>query len=237
MKRKAWVYDRVFAWGDCHGDWDAVIRFQNNFAIKDALIIQVGDFNIGMQEPASDYTMLRELAMELNLNNNDLWIIRGNHDNPSPFNPEECGFYNNSRVTFIPDYTYRKVNGKDFLFVGGATSIDRKRNVEGINYWRNEKFVLTEDYKNLKKCDVLITHSGPIEAFPYGGFAKINHWFIEDVHLPGELIAEREDISTLFNIVEPKIYCYGHFHSANFEKIRDCNVKCVDVNEFWEIKV
>jgi predicted phosphodiesterase len=231
------TYDRIFVWGDCHGDWEAVIRFMNKFDVRDSLIIQVGDFNIGYRDPAAEYTELRTMAMELGLGKNDLYVIRGNHDNPSPFNPDECGFYSNSRITFIPDYTYKTINKKEFLFVGGAISIDRQRSVQGLDYWKDEVFVLPDDYKNLKKCDVLITHSAPIEAFPIDGFERISHWFTYDPTLPQELIKEREDISTLFNTVEPKIHCYGHFHASNYEQIRGCVVKCLNINEFWEIKL
>lgn len=235
MSKKAWSYDRIFVWGDCHNSPGILLWKQTNYDIRNSLFINVGDFCIGINEPEYDYTMLRNLEMNLNLRNNDLWVVRGNHDNPSVFRPETCGFYNNSRVKFLSDYTYRTVNGKKFLFVGGAISIDRKRSVEGLNYWKDENFVLHEDYKNLEKCDVLITHSAPLEAFPSDGFGRIQHWFIEDPSLPNEFIKEREDISTLFHIVEPKKCCYGHFHLSNFEQLRGCDMKCLDINELYEL--
>lgn len=228
-------YERIFVWGDAHGDWDALPKFIRKFGITKSLIIQVGDFGLGFQPNFVDFKNLRDLAAELEPYDCDLWAIRGNHDNPIAY--QKDSFYNNSRITLIPDYTTKVIHGKKFLFVGGAISVDRKVRVPDIDFWHGERFKLIENYQDLEKCDVLITHSAPLESFPANSYERILGWLTHDAHLRGELEEERKDISTLFHTVEPKFHCYGHYHLSNYEFNRGCVCKCLDIDEFWELPI
>ncbi len=120
----------------------------------------------------------------------------------------------------------------NFLFVGGATSIDRKFSLSKMEvanslgypqdiYWTDEIFELDEEkLKNIKNVDIVITHTAPEWCFPNSangvgdfvkGFAQGDPGLIE------ELMIERKKVSRFFNILKDngnKIqkHFYGHFH-------------------------
>tara|TARA_R110002094_G_scaffold58145_3_gene69281 strand:+ start:414 stop:674 length:261 start_codon:yes stop_codon:yes gene_type:complete len=50
--------DRVLLLGDIHGEWNRIKAHVKFFDIKNAYIIQVGDFGIGFHKPNYDKTEL-----------------------------------------------------------------------------------------------------------------------------------------------------------------------------------
>lgn len=227
--------DSIFLYGDSHDlhIWSAIAHA----GLENGIIIHVGDFGVGFRHEDKEFKTLKMLDDLLGKKKLQLLVIRGNHDDPKIFDTYHKFNMELRNVHLLPDYTHLTINGKKFLFVGGATSIDRQFRKIGQDYWIDEPFVLAPDYAELDKCDVLITHTSPIECFPLGGLEHLAGFFQGDPLLRHELVKEREDVSTLFNHVEPEVLVYGHFHTSNLEIIRGCKVKCLDINEIWELKI
>ncbi len=239
---------KVYCIGDTHGlyFWSAIAFSE----IRDCVLIHVGDIGLGFvnkKTEEADYQRDRTTLMRMDnlLANRNITLIgiRGNHDDPSYFKPnhEFASIFQN--IHLLDDFTYVMINGKKFLFAGGAISIDRMfRLIEMekkpfITYWPDEGFILPENYETLDKCDVLITHSAPWGMFPNDGFQNIRGFLTMDKPLEAQLIKEREDLLTLFHQVEPKHLCYGHFHNSNEEEFHGCHVTCLNIDEIKELKL
>jgi predicted phosphodiesterase len=205
-----------------------------HYQLKDFVLIGVGDHGVGFTSIEHDAIYIKSLSDYCRDNNGMILMIRGNHDRPDIFVPESP--YNTDYVQFVPDYTYHTINGSKFLFVGGATSIDRAQRTVGFDYWLDEGFALPDDYSNtLASCDVLVTHSCPIAAPPHDGLSRISGWFRDDPTLREEIIAERQKIQQLYEHVNPKINLYGHFHETLSERIEGTWFRCLDINEVLDI--
>lgn len=230
------ITDQILALGDTH-DLSIISRILDRHDLKDCVLIHVGDAGEGFgKNPVErDSPILFNLVNQnLELRNVKLLIIRGNHSNPSYFDPNHFFNKNLSNVEFVQDYSYKTINNKKFLFAGGAVSIDRQLRVDGVDYWKNEIFVLPDNLESLDHCDVLITHSCPTEAPPYG-FDNIKGWFKNDLTLKEELIKERQDISKLVKQVQPSQVYYGHFHTVISERIDGIYYRGLDINEVISI--
>lgn len=220
--------------GDTHSlKFEYLLR---QYKLKDFILIHVGDCGAGFEHEMVEVRYLDKIQKYCEANNGQVFICRGNHDKPSCWDLTHN--YNKlfSRIEFVPDYTYKIINDKTFLFVGGAISIDRKFRVEGKSYWKDEVFVLREDYKTLPPCDVLITHTAGDHQYPYGGLAKLADFFIKDVHLESELLDERKLVKELYYQVQPRVaHLYGHFHSPHSEYVNNTLWRCLKIDEVADI--
>jgi len=172
--------------GDIHGNFNFLKNQIHTKNITDCTIIQVGDFGIGFTYKENDKQTLENLNDFLKDVNVTMLVVRGNHDNPNFFN----GDYDFSNLKLLPDYTTLNLEGINFLFVGGAVSVDRttriKENASNIKYgsrkrcyWDSESVVYKPEItKTLKDIDVVITHTAPDWCHPNNklGFGS----FVED---------------------------------------------------------
>lgn len=209
-------------------------------ALENFVLIGLGDHGEGFFSPGVDKKSIEKLQEYCESNNGQIFIIRGNHSNPSWF--VENSEFNTELVKFLPDYTILEVeqneNIKKILCVGGAISIDRTLRTEGKDFWSGEGFQLKEDFENLPQCDIMLCHSAPQEAF-LDNFHSIKKYFEEDYVLKDELIQERNNISALFNHIKPLCLFHGHFHMhyVNFWKGENfnCAFKGLMINEIVKV--
>lgn len=96
--------------------------------------------------------------------NNEMIIIRGNHDCPKRF----IGKWIEEKILFAEDYHILEFNDKKIQLVGGAISIDRSERVVNRSWWVNEEVKFIPE--RIEKVDILITHATPTSA----GFQKAN---------------------------------------------------------------
>lgn len=227
--------ENIYLIGDTHG-----LRFIDllkHYGIKDFILIHVGDAGEGFQHTASDRYDVDRLDKYCAENNGQILVVRGNHSDPAFYHKSHWSS-SFSRITFVPDYSYYTINGKVFLFVGGATSIDRVVRIENKSWWRGETFILPDDYPTLDNCDVLITHSSGSSEYPVDGLSRISGWFKNNPTLKEDLIAERNNIQKLYDHVNPSIgHWYGHFHfsSIEYNPTNGSIQRCLDINEVVDI--
>jgi UDP-2,3-diacylglucosamine pyrophosphatase LpxH len=109
--------------------------------IKDLQLVQVGDFGLGFGNKNQEELNLKTLNKTLKSGNNILYVIRGNHDDPSYFQQ----WQNIGNIRLVPDYSVLDLGGYTVLLIGGAISIDRTNRTQGKNYWKEEVFLFDEE--------------------------------------------------------------------------------------------
>jgi predicted phosphodiesterase len=222
--------------------------------ITDSTFIHVGDFGIGFTKPSKELGRLEVWNDFLKSTNNVMYVIRGNHDDPSYFNDKEFFDYDQSNIKFMPDYSVIEVEGKKILGVGGATSIDRvpriAANHDSIKYgsskrfwWSDEVFKLdVEKAESIRDVDIVVTHTCPNFVSP---IVVKNNWpyivkqFLpDDPMLEAQLVKEREDVGELCNILRRnnniQYWFYGHFHQEYLTNDGACLFRGLEISQLYE---
>lgn len=245
--------------GDTHGNHRVISHKVKSMDIRDTTLLHVGDFGMGFRKIHVEEEELTNLNKVLESRNIHLYVIRGNHDDPSFFD----GSWENkfSNIHLLPDYSIITVNGDDVLMVGGAISVDRKGRIRYIHdgaikgevrtgYWYDEKFVLDKDkLKDVKGVRYVVTHSCPKGVYPINkthNKFESHGIFVEgfvidgDNTLKDDLNQEREDIAEMHEILKENNlidkWFYGHFHKHNAEYYDDTDFMCINVDEFYEVR-
>ena len=221
----------VFLLGDIHGDFTSIYTWLNKFAKRGDVLIQLGDFGAGF----IDIFKVHKLSDAAKKRGVKIYIVRGNHDNPEWFNMNvEVG-----PISFVSDYTTINLNGLKYQLVGGAVSIDRYMRREGYDYWKGEHFYLIEE-KVHRDVDVLITHTAPNEARPFHGMGAhpdVKKYQSKDVALKSDLEEESKNMQKLFEIVQPKLWAFGHYHKYSRKTINNTEFLCLGIDEIEMVRL
>jgi len=191
--------------GDIHGQWNVILnhlRKVSEFDLdekKNVCYIQVGDFGIGYNTPEKEIKKLHILNDELVNHDSDLFIIRGNHDDPEWFIEDNKIEYKEqlTNIFFVPDYTVLNIDFENILFVGGAVSIDRNYNkMNGGKYWEDEVVKFDFDFvKNIREIDRMVCHTSPDFVEPLTFNNLVYRYAMNDDLLLGDLRKERENMT------------------------------------------
>ena len=247
---------RILYLGDLHGNFSLIHQYVKNYDIKDAHIIQVGDFGVGfalLDKERRTLGMFHDLFVK---NNVIVWAIRGNHDFKPYFDNDPFGF---SNIRLVPDYTVLELEGKKILCVGGAVSVDREWRytgaqrrgefnvVPGQSWWKDEVFVLEkEKVVDLKGINIVVTHTCPSycppdNTFGFGSFVEGIIRDTGDVGLKTDLNVERQAMNDLFHYLKINgnnidNHYYGHFHKSEVQNYDGIVHRMLGVGELWEEK-
>ena len=208
----------IYFIGDIHGQFKQLVSLLKKSNIQNSVLIQVGDFGTGLKRDESlELDILNQFLLS---QKNKLYIIRGNHDDPSYF----INTTSRGNITFLKDYTILDVDEKKILLAGGSISIDRGERVEGNSYWKNEGFAfskesLVKSLGGLKSIDIVVTHNAPAEFWPFDFDEDTLHFMERDKDLQKDLLDERMAHSDLMAYLEklgllPKVWYYGHYHKS-----------------------
>lgn len=209
--------------GDIHGTFRTLVKEIENGTEKN--IIQVGDFGLGFRTRGRDLEFLRELDGLLKEKGKKLYVLRGNHDDPSFWNGQYDDSFEN--IDLVTDYSIVTIEGYKVLFVGGALSIDRKQRAKGVDYWEGEEFqyeedVLLDSFKQWGNPDIVVTHTAPSLCYPREFNDLVYSFARLDSTLLTDLSVERSLVDRLYDVVraqqQPKYWVYGHFHSDRQEE-------------------
>lgn len=206
--------------GDVHGKYG---RYKKLIKGADRSI-QVGDLGVGFryhghsavrfgkaeQNPPYD-TMVR----------NNARFIRGNHDNPGV-----CKHHSQ----WISDGTVEYLGSSKTMFVGGATSIDIHRRMEGFSWWPDEELNINELYGIVDKYsevkpDVMVTHECPEQVA-----ALLNNNFKLD-----RKSATRQAFEVMFEMHKPKFWVHGHWHRSFDMEIYGTRFVCLAELEYMDV--
>jgi predicted phosphodiesterase len=219
----------IYIVGDIHGKWDHLFLKIKASEIRNFILIGVGDLGVGFLDADKQARQFDYVNSFFGGKGIDFIGIRGNHDDPSYYD----GSIDYSNFKLLPDYTSLTLNGKEFLFVGGAVSIDRKIRKEGVSYWTDEKFIL--DHSKIKRCDVLVTHSAPTWSGPFDK-SGISGWCDRDDTLWDECLQERKDHDVLIKLCGASRHYCGHFHTSSSVDFDGCISTILDELEVKEIR-
>lgn len=248
---------RIMFLGDIHGNFALIGQYIKLYGIKDAHIIQVGDFGVGFATVEKERRMLDPLNQTLIKNNVIVWAIRGNHDFKPHFDNDPFGF---SNIHLVKDYTVLNLEGKNILCIGGAVSVDRNwrktnKQMQGIHgdytkadgvhsWWPNELFVLDEQkLAEMRDINIVVTHTcpdycPPDNTFGFGPFVEGIIRDTGDTDLRGDLLYERNQVTTAFTILKMNNnidnHYYGHFHRSDTINMYGTKHRLLGVGELFE---
>lgn len=229
--------NQLIAIGDVHGEYETLnYLIHTRYKITDAYLCLLGDIGLGFHKENYYKTALGKLNESLKRNNNYIYAIAGNHDDPAYFK-ETNNPFSLSNITLLADYSELELLGKKILCVGGAISVDRIWRKEGKSYWKDEGFVFDESFfsEGKKQYDIVLTHTRPGVCGSFKGFGEIEHIFLKDPILRDELIKEAADMDRLYEMTRPTLHLYGHFHKSMITQHENTTFRCLDINEFWAI--
>ena len=243
---------RIMYLGDLHGNFNLINQYLKRFDIKDAYIIQVGDFGVGFNGMLKEKRTLEYTHTELVKRNVIVYAIRGNHDYKPYFDNDPFGFTN---IKLVKDYTVLNLEGQNILCIGGAVSVDRMmrktKNQKAGNFdiktgneswWPDEIFNWEDDkLVDLRDINVVVTHTAPDYCVPdngngFGPF--VNGLVANDPDLKLDLLEERRKMTLAFQTVkmynDVKLHLYGHFHRSDMITIDGTEHRLLGVGELWE---
>ena len=240
---------------DIHGQFNIIHQHVKKYGIKDANIIQIGDFGVGFNTIEKEKRLLEMYHTQLVKNNVHVWAIRGNHDYKPHFDNDPFGFTN---IHLVSDYTVLELCDKRILCIGGAVSVDRKwrytfKQKQGIfenqtlgkeSWWPDEVFVLDRDkLSEMRNIDIVVTHTAPHycepdNTFGFGPFVESIVRETGDNELKADLLEERQAMTEAFSILKMnndiKLHIYGHFHKSWNSLMYGTEHRLLNVNELWE---
>lgn len=220
--------------GDVHGNYNKLYETIEKFQNK--TFIQVGDFGIGFDKK-NDIQSLLDLNAHLKENGSDLFVIRGNHDDPAYWD----GSYEFTNLYLVPDYTEIFIENKKVLFIGGGVSIDRVERKVNKSWWVDETIKYKED---INKCDILVTHVPLMKKFHDISEASssnlINRFANKELRilnsdLYSDLNKEQLRIEYIFEKANPKWWISGHMHNSHRVYDDKKNFIILDIDEFFEL--
>lgn len=232
----------IIAIGDIHGEFS---KMQNQMvdimesAGEPVNFVQVGDFGLGFERPKRDHDRLTTINHFLKEKDSNLYVIRGNHDNPG-FWEWGCG-YQFSNIHFVPDDSIVKLDDKLCYFAGGAVSVDRSRRTQGIDYWAGE----ISSERNLlgfkERIDILFTHDVYHPVSPFGTTSDtLKYWCDRDQNLMGDILNSQNSMMSLYHAVydtNPNFSWYhGHYHESNVTNNNGQVVHSLGILEFKEVR-
>ena len=148
-------------------------------------------------------------------------VIGGNHDNYDIIN---------NIPHYLGDFGYSCLNGVSFFYYRGAYSIDRQYRTIGVDWWEQEQVTIDqfmkarELYREIKP-DIVLTHDCPDEI----SFMLLKPHQRKYENLTGWALQE------LFNIHQPKIWRFGHYHRSWRMTINGTDFRCLDELEIENI--
>jgi predicted phosphodiesterase len=204
--------------GDCHGLKNELYSILDSVQSDITEVIQVGDLGIGFGQ--SDYWH-EDLDQKLTSVNGS--FIRGNHDNPST-----CKEFK----SWIPDGTIQN----DWMFIGGAWSIDYQLRTPGISWWDNEELSSYEletiiSVYELINPRVMITHDIPSSV-------SNSLFFREGRPYAGRKIYKTrtaEALEAMFRIHKPDLWLFGHWHFDVDETIDKTRFVCLNELSYVDV--
>ena len=228
----------IYITGDTHRDFS---RLNNLEISEDDMLIVLGDACINFFLNDEDVNLKRYLnSFKLKL-----FCIRGNHEE----RPENISTYKEvdmfggkvyiedefPNLIFAKDGETYNIDGKSFLVIGGANSVDKEyRIAHGIEWFKDEQLTSDEKSKILEKVkekhfDIVLSHTCPYKYEPREVFIsgidqskvdKSMEYFLDEIEK---------------NIDYDKWYC-GHYHTEKqVDKLEFMfgRIKIFNKNEFF----
>lgn len=236
------TYKNLLICGDVHGDENVIPNFIRDRNLDTCAVFQAGDYGIGFETEHREERWLKYQNERMKNSDSDLFVIRGNHDDPKYFD----GNTKMSNITLLKDYTVVNINGWNVLGVGGAVSVDRtdrtswwwhqaKKTKSMNDWWVGEVVDFQEEILNeLRDIDIIVTHSAPTFCPPLTK-GNIKHWLAKDEELDTDISVERYLLTRMYGILKQNNdiseWYYGHFHIGSKSYDEKTTFTALNINE------
>lgn len=219
--------NRIIIAGDVHGDWRRFNVFLNKK--KPEMVLQAGDFGYWPREEGYELNRLKNFDTKIHWcdgNHEDHWSLKQlttNEVSPHVF------YQPRGSILTLPD-------GRNVLFFGGATSIDKDVRTLGRD-WFPEEVPSYADFETLDKInveiDIVISHTCPKEFE-----IEIHPWLIHSLARERINDSTRSLLSCIRERFRPSLWYFGHWHVAMAGHYEGCRWRalgmCPETN-WWSI--
>lgn len=206
--------DRVLATGDWHGNAHRGVSVIQSGGMRGIpVVIQLGDFGFWTPGPDTD-RYLDALNAACESWNVELLFTDGNHEcfphlNATPLNDFGARPVR-EHITHLPRGFRWSWNGRRWMSLGGAHSVDKHMRKPGRNWWPEETITAEEAQLAIAggPVDVIVAHD-VADRVDIPGLAP-------DGYYPEDQIAaaerHRELIGTVVDATKPGVFLHGHYH-------------------------
>lgn len=222
--------------GDIHGDWKEFIwKALRQYQIREADIGILGDFGIGFDKTMPD--LYRWAEKRLEAADVTVYVIRGNHDDPSYFTDTEK--YSYPRLRFLEDHKVYEICGRKIYTIGGACSNDigwrlamnetlASKGKDRRVWWPGED-VIQKRNDLPDKVDIIISHTAPLAFLPViRKFPETPEWQYD------KILEERRYLDYALKEINADYWYYGHFHDHYSGSYGDLLYRGLGIMEFIE---
>lgn len=222
---------RVFVTGDKHACFEGIFSFIEMYDLtEEDTIIVLGDMGLYWRNDRKDSKSFVEMYEKTYKTN--LWFVDGNHENHRQLRLLPNG-YISEHIRYIPRGTVFELNGKTFLGIGGAESVDKRFRTPNLSWWEEET-ITDEDIQRCidnvagRHIDHVLSHTCPRSCFEH------NKVFLCTMNLDKAFIdhTSEDKLETLKNNINYGDWWFGHFHN---EANLDDNFHCL-FHSFREIE-
>ncbi len=206
--------------GDWHQDsaW-AKVALDTYYEYGATYIFQLGDFGFSLDKRGRKF--LHHINETLTDNKQKLLVTLGNHENYVDFKEGAVPVPNMEGWVYVPDYPHvlfalrgarLKVDGVEFVSLGGANSIDKFFREENISWWAEEQISPFDVEATVSGglADVMLTHDCPTGVDLFAGKESASKdWFPTEIAYAG---LSRKKVLEATLDVKPKLLLHGHYH-------------------------
>lgn len=205
--------------GDWHGNLDVArwsLRWLRDQGVS--RVYHLGDFGIWPGRNGEYY--LEQITRAAKALSIELWVTPGNHedyDQIAGITASEDGLqWFTSHVALIPRNHRWDHEGRSFVSLGGAPSIDFEQRREGISWWRKEMLTEAEAFRCAEDgyADVMLAHDAPDN-----GTNAVQDILDNPGGWSPKGLAYAAEGRKLMNIavegVRPRVFAHGHYHVAD----------------------
>ena len=215
--------------GDTHGNFPYTRKALKHVAnVGVSTVIHVGDFGVW-----SPFGFIRSVGDEAERLGITVYFVDGNHEDHVWLSAQpvrDDGFRElHPHVLHIPRGHSWEWEGKRFLGLGGAHSVDRQWRREGVDWFPEETITYSQGFRAgmVENVDYMITHDCPI-GVEIPGIAGNPHGFpVEEIHLADN---HRRMLGSVVDLVQPKVLVHGHYHVSYHAKRGETFVRGLDMD-------
>lgn len=209
--------------GDTHGNTSWVKHAIETFAKNDIkTIIQVGDFGIYQSHSGMSFT--HSINVALDQHGMDMIVVPGNHEDWDYI--EELYIHDDGwarlghNIRVAPRGHRWEMEGKTFVGLGGAPSVDRAYRVDMMQrypkqklWWEQEAITQADVDKQLEDghADVMVCHDAPWGVPGIENKIATNPFGFDTNDLSYALEGRQRMLHAL-RAVQPKLFLHGHYH-------------------------
>lgn len=215
---------RIYVTGDTHGDFNWLPKWcEENHTTKDDKLIILGDAGILFYGPRNKKEIhTKDLISDCPIT---LWCVRGNHEarpqSRRGMKHIKIGEGQRDIMFYEPSYpniyyaqdgaTMTLENGKRFLFIGGAYSIDKDYRLAMKWPWFEDEELSYQEMKDIlskvadQSFDCVFTHTCPLSWQPYDKFVQ----GFNESEISRRMENFLEEVS---NSISFSHWFFGHYH-------------------------